>query len=341
MRFQKNIVEWVSIDWFKHFDMKIAIFSPNWAFLSGAKSMHRYVEEFVNEYCEKEVDYEEAKHYEGDIIVCFNGRPDLVNNCIPKEFKGMSVVHMQDYVFQSEKTLQVLKENEIDYLMCYNNHDRHDPFFRKAYGEYFGKVISVPFGYNDLRFKSETELRSRVNKVVALGSVNPVADPLCIADVKAYADFYKGEEFTHKWRRRLVINTEMLSDEMDSLLPIFPKTKDFDYDIVDTYNSYRMFTSGESIMNYPSVKTFEGMACGSALVCSDHACYKELGLIGGYNCVMYKQYDVFDFKKQVNYYQYHMDDLERIAKMGQKLVEKQYNPKAIAKNLFHELKARL
>ena len=319
---------------------RIAVLSPNWSFLSGPKSMHRYAEEFIKAYCEKEVDYEEAKHYDGDIIVCFNGRPDIEKNCPPKEFKGIKIIHTMDHVFQADKTLQVLKENEVDYLMCYNSHDIYDRFFRSAYKEYIGKVIPVPFGYNDLRFRSEMGFRSRINKVVALGSVNPVADPLCIADVKAYAEFYKDEKFTHKWRRLLAVNTETLSDEMDSLLPIFPETKDFGYDIVQTYNSYRMFTSGESIMHYPSVKTFEGMACGSALICSDHQCYRDLGLIDGYNCIMHEQHNIFDFKKQVNYYQYHMDDLERIANMGKKLVEDKYNPKAIAQKLFFEFKKR-
>jgi len=321
-------------------NLKIGVLSPNMAFFSGEKSMHRWAEEFIDEYADMTLSYEKAKTYDGDIMVCFNGRPDLAQNCPPKEFKGMSALHLQDHVFQTEKTLQVLKENEIDYVLAYNRHDKHDPFFKAIYKDYIGKVIDVPFGYNDLRFRDNKDFSDRKNKVIALGSVNPVADPLCIADIEVYAEFNKAEDFTHKWRRMLVDHRHILSAEMDSLLPVFPQTKDFGYDIVETYNNYRMFTSGESIMNYPSVKTFEGMACGSVLVCSDHACYKELGLYDGLNCIMHKQYDIEDFRKNIQFYQQYPAALERIAKEGKSLVEKNYNPKMIAKTLYNNLERK-
>lgn len=317
--------------------LKIAVLNPNMAFLSGDRSMHRWAEEFIDKYAHMTISYEKAKTYDGDIILCFNGRPDLPGQCPPKEFKGFKAVHLMDHVFQTEKTLLALQENDIDYVMTYNRHDKYDSFFKEVYTDYSDKVIPIPFGYNDNRFIDIKDFGARKNKVIALGSVNPVSDPLCLADIEIYAEFNKQEDFTHKWRRMLVEDRNMLSPEMDSLLPVFPQTKNFDYDIVDTYNNYKMFTSGESIMNYPSVKTFEGMACGSVLVCSDHKCYRDLGLIDGLNCIMHKQYDIVDFRDKVRYYQEQPNLLKNISESGKHLMELNFTPKIIAKRLYNSL----
>lgn len=317
--------------------MRIAVLNPNYNFLSGPRSMHRYAEVFINKYCSDILTYEQAQVYKGDVIVQLSGRPDLFQNCPPKEFKGLKVVHLMDHVFQVNRTNEKLKENEIDYVMCYNRHDLYDDFFKYAYKEYIGKVIPVPFGFNDLRFSSKYPYLERKNKVLALGAVNPVSDPLCIADIAVYAAFYKDEPFTHKWRRMLSLNEKRFESIMDSLLPSYPKTKDFSYDIVGKYNEYKMFTSGESIMNYPSVKTFEGMACGSVLVCSDHQCYKDLGLVDKQNCLMHSQYDLNSFEEVVLWGQNNPEELARISEEGINLAKERYTPEKIADYLFTKL----
>lgn len=317
--------------------MKIAVLNPNYSFLTGEMSMHRYAEEFLKNFTHKVVTYEEAKSYEGDVVICFNGRPDLNENHPPKEFKGLKIVHLQDHVFQAENTKRKLKAHGVEWVMAYNSHDLHDPFFQEVYKDWSGKVIPVPFGYNNLRFKNFKNWEDRKSRVVALGSVNPVKDPLCEADIKEFSNFFKDEIWTHKWRRMLAENKEPLSDIMESYLPDFPKTKDFNYSILDVYNNYKLFTTCESIMHYPSVKTFEGMACGSALVCSDHLCYSDLGLVDGVNCIRHKQYDLEDFRNKVSYYLNNDSELEAIAKNGQLLAEEFYNPYVIAKGLFHKI----
>lgn len=317
--------------------MRIKVLNSNYGFLTGDRSMHRWAEEFMNTYTEGAISYEDAKSYDGDMIVCLNGRPDLFENCPPKEFKGVKVVHLMDHVFRVKETLSVLKENNVTHLMCYNRHDLYDPFFKHFYSDYIGKVIPVPFGYNDLRFKNNTPFEQRKNKVVSLGSVNPVSDPLCLSDIQEYADFNKGEKFTHKWRRMLVENIGDLKDIMDSRLPVFPETKDFGYDIAQEYNGYKMFTTCASIMNYPSVKTFEGMACGSVFVCEDLPCYRDIGFIHGQNCVMHEKGNIEDFKWEVTQMENNPQWLELISKNGQKFVEKNFNPKKIAENLYHDL----
>ena len=317
---------------------RIGVINPNWGFLSGEKTMHRWAEVFIRDYAEV-LSYEEAKTYDGDAVICLNGRPDLKENHPPKEFKGLKAVHLMDHTFQVQRTRKVLKEHEIEMLLAYNEHDLFDPFFQHFYPDYIGKVIPVPFGFNDKRFWQIgfNTWKWRVNKVAAFGAVNPVSDPLCIADIKDYAEFNKHEEFTHKWRRQLFMNKAFLASELDSFFPEWPKTKDFDYDIVQAYNQYKMFTTCESIMFYPSVKTFEGMACGSVFVASDHPCYDKIGLMDGVNCIKHKQYSIEDFKEKVNYYQEHEDELAVIAENGIKFVNEFYRPDKIALNLYTKL----
>jgi glycosyltransferase involved in cell wall biosynthesis len=322
--------------------MRIAVLKPNWGFLSGEKSMHQWADKFIRNYANCVVSYEEAKTYQGDAIVCFNGRPDLLENYPPKEFKGLKVVHLMDHVFQAEKAYQNLKENGVHYVMCYSRLDLFDSFFREAYPDYIGKVISVPFGFNDLRFKNLKPFEERYDRVIALGAVNPVSDPLCIInDIAMFAEHYKREEFTHRWRRKLEQRKEDLLPIMDSLLPSFPRTKDFDYDIVETYNNYQMFTTCESLMGYPSVKTYEGMACGSVFVGNDHPCYAEIGLVSGRNCLLHKQEDMADFSKAVEWGKVNPDKLKQIAENGEKFIRQSYSPEKVAKNLFTNLEACL
>jgi glycosyltransferase involved in cell wall biosynthesis len=318
--------------------MKIGILNPNWGFFSGEKTLHRWAEFFIEEYATDILSYEEAKTYTGDMIVCLNGRPDLLANCPPKEFKGIKVVHLMDHVFRVEETLRALEVNGIDFLLCYNDHDLFDPFFQHYYKDYIGKVLAVPFGY-DSRFINTTPFGARTNKVVALGSVNPTSDPLCLEDIKEFAQFWKerDEPFTHKWRKMLSDNREDLKEIMDSRLPVFPQTKDFEYDIVAEYNKYKMFTTCESIMNYPSVKTFEGMACGSVLVCSDDPCYLQLGLVNSINCIKHSKYDLNEFKEKIEYYQNNEEELKAIAIQGERFVREFYNPEKIAKRLYKDL----
>ena len=316
--------------------MKIATLEFNGNFLAGDRSMHLYADVFRKKYCEANLTMEEAKTYNGDVIMCFNGRPDL-GGCPPREFKGKSFIHLMDHNFQTAKTLRALEECHDPYLMVYQGVKKYDPFFRHFFNKYHDRTIDVPFGYNNLRFKNTKPFNERKNKVVALGAVNPVSDPLCINDIRHFAEFFKDEEYTHKWRHMLRSATAELSEIMDSRLPTIPKTKDFDYDIVQEYNDYKMFTTCESIMRYPSVKTFEGMACGSVLVCSDHHCYKDLGLRHGVNCIMHKDLNINSFNYIVGEWLSRPRDLEKIAEKGRLFAYGYYTPSAVADNLYGDI----
>jgi glycosyltransferase involved in cell wall biosynthesis len=316
---------------------RIAVLEPNLGFLTGDRTLHRYAEVFMELFSDGVVSYDEAKTYQGDAIVCFNGRPDLDRNHPPKEFKGLKVVHLMDHVFQVERALKNLREHDVHYVLGYNRHDKYDPFFQAHFGEYVEKLIPVPFGFNDLRFRSTNRFSDRINKVVGLGAVNPVSDPLCLTDIELYTTFHKNERWTHRWRKKLSDSIHFLENEMDSYFPQFPETKKFDYDILETYNAYKMFTTCEGIMNYPSVKVFEGMACGSVFIGNDNDCYKAIGLVSGQNCLLHRYEDVEDFKRTVQWAQENPKALEEISLNGQRFVRENFTPFKIASYLNAQL----
>ena len=275
-----------------------------------------------------------------DVLLNFNshlGKSQFTQSL--KKFNGLKIFHVNDYFWNrpaSELNIY-LEKYGVDYLMGYSRHDLHCEYFKKSFPSYLGKVISVPFGFSD-RFVLLNTFENRNNKCLALGSVNPLR-PLQsdLSNFVESANFFPDESWFHKFRRMLVIEKNNLSNIMDSMLPEFPEYKDFQYDLVDKLNSYKMFVSDESIFNFPPAKYFEGPACGSVLVCSDHNCNKELGFIDAQNCIMHKQYDTADFGEKIRYYLDNQDKLSKIQENGTKYVRDNFNHKSIAKKLRYSI----
>lgn len=280
---------------------------------------------------------EQALRKHCDVLLNFNSVDPSDFTAAVKRFTGVKIFHVMDYFWRepgSKKNAR-LKEYGVDYLMSYSSSDKHCAYFKKTFPDYIGYVLPVPFGYAD-RFVNTTSFLKRKQKCVALGSVNPLrpedAKPI---NYQESASFFPNETWFHKFRRMLVEHRESLAQQMDSLLPIFPKYKDSAYDIVETLNSYQMFTSDESIFFFPSAKTFEGIASGSVLVCSDHPCFSEFGFVNGVNCIQHKELDITDFKERVRYWQEHPETLEQIQKNATDFIARNYSHVAVANGLVN------
>ena len=271
-----------------------------------------------------------------DVLVCFNGLPHLESNKPVKEFQGLKIYHVMDFTFFPSLSNKTLEEGGVDYVFGYARHDRYSDFFQKYYPGYGGKVISVPFGFAP-RFKELIPFGQRKNKVIALGSVNSFVDP--VHEVEGFQElneFFlkRGEKFMHKFRRMLVEREASLVNIMDSKLPHFPQVKDFGYDIFQVLNEYRMFVNCESLLYFPSAKTFEGPAAGSVLMCSTHPCFSDLGFEDGVNCVKHKEFDMQDFREKAEYYRNNPEQLEEIQKNGTRFVRENYNYKKVAQSVY-------
>jgi hypothetical protein len=273
-----------------------------------------------------------------DILLNFNStQPEEFTPAI-KRFKGVKIFHLMDYFWYepgSDKYKR-LKEYNVDYLMSYSSSDKNCPYFQKYFPDYIGKVIAVPFGFPS-RFVSETPFKDRKNKCVALGSVNPFrpADS-APKNYQETADFYKDEPFLHKFRRMIVENMPKLESEIDSKLPVFPQYKDYKYDIVKTFNEYKMFTCDETMFFFPTAKTYEGTACGSVMVCSDHPCFTEFGFEDGVNCIKHRQFDIDHLKEKIKYYQENPAELSKIAERSLAFTRKNYSHPAVANKIYKE-----
>ena len=274
-----------------------------------------------------------------DVLVCFNGFPYLERNKPIKGFNGLKIYHLMDNIYFPTISNKILRETGVDFVFGYARYDKYFQFFQEKYPQYQDKVIPVPFGFAG-RFQAVVPFKERKNKVIALGSVNSIVDPIHnIDELEESNKFFlaRGEKFMHKFRHMLVENEAQLTDIMDSKLPHFPKVKDFAYDIVQTLNQYKMFVSCESLLYFPSAKTFEGPACGSVLVCSEHPCFSDYGFEDGVNCIKHREFDINNFRDKVSYYLNNLDKLEEIQKRGTQFVRDNYNHQKVAQYVYAKI----
>ena len=274
-----------------------------------------------------------------DALVCLNGRPDLRPHRPPRRFDGLKIYHVMDHMVDTGAIAQALSAGGVDWVMGYSSLDQFDGFFRQYYPAYTNRVINVPFGFHP-RFEMRTPFRERQARCVAVGSVNPIRDPLLDpARITEYTDHFRDERWMHKFRRQLVERAETLTDVIDSTLPVFPETKNTGFDMVSKMNDYQMFVSCESVFFFPSAKTFEGPAAGAVMICSDHACNRALGFVDGDNCIMHRAFDVDHCRDQVARYIADPETLPRIHERGTEFVRTHYSHEEVARKLHNDITA--
>ena len=108
------------------------------------------------------------------------------------------------------------------------------------------------------------------------------------------------------------------------------------FDMVETFNKYKMFTCPEELVGMPGIGAIEGMACGTAYLGIEHEMYKSLGLIPG---VHYIPYDgtLDGMVKVIKEYQLKPDELERIANAGCDYVRSRFNEEAVINTFVKQL----
>lgn len=273
-----------------------------------------------------------------DALVCFNGRAYLSQNKPPRQYKKKKFFHTMDFSDNILKSSKALKN--ADYLMGYCNHDVYSPFFRKYFSAFTGKVIRVPFGYG-ARFFCKAKVSERINKCIALGSVNPVADPLMATDaLLEYKKFYSMHEYSHEVRRAIQQNCDQWQSSIESKLPVYPETKNNAYDAVEELNKYTMFINDASIDEFPPARTYEGIACGCIMVAEDLGIYKELGFEDGKNCVLFEKGNYDMMIEKINYYIQHIEKLENMQRESLKLA-KNFSHDKVAKKIYQDIANRI
>lgn len=272
-----------------------------------------------------------------DVLVCFEGRAYLPEMAPPREFTGLKAYHAWEFVFYAPETNRALVEGGVDVVLGYCRHDEYSPFFRAMFPSFTGRTIAVPFGFQP-RFAPRVPFAERIGKVVGLGSINPVDDPLCPpGELDAYVAFHAGERWTHRWRRTLLEHADELSDVLDARFPVFPETKDFSYDAVEVLNAYAMFANDPGLMAFPPARTYEGAACGALLVGEDSAVHRDLGFVHGENALLHAADDSEDFARVVREAIAEPERLRQMAEAGQRMVHERYTHPTVARALYEQL----
>ena len=266
-------------------------------------------------------------------LLNFSGQPTIEENAMPKDFTGLKIAHVMDYMSQATENHAALRAQGVDYVFGYAAHDKHCAFFQTYYPSYVGRVIPVPFGFHP-RFTNQKPFAERARMAAALGSVSVFGSRLHGAPFREAVDFFlfkQREPFMHKFRRMLQEREREFESFMVSRLPHYPQESDFKYDLVAELNTYQLFTSCESMFYFPAAKTFEGPAAGSVLICSEHPCFTDLGFEDGVNCIKHKEFDTLDFRAKVEAALGNQEKLAAIAAAGTALVRERYSHHAIGK----------
>ena len=269
-----------------------------------------------------------------DIVIGFSGRVDKLLHCCSAHYHGLKIYHVMDYVYCAHKANNKLKKRKVDYVLGYCNHGKHCGFFQKYYSGYKDKVIAVPFGFGE-RFKAYKPFNERINKAIALGSVNPINDAKD-KSLKEYAAFFDSEEFTHKLRRAVVLHRDEWREYIDDKLPTHPETKNPFYDPVEELNNYTMFINDAGLMNFPPARTYEGIACGCVMVAEDREIYKDLGFVDSVNCILFEP---GNYEQMVSKVEFYIKNPQLLINMHDNSVtlSKKYTHGSVASYLYREV----
>jgi glycosyltransferase involved in cell wall biosynthesis len=114
----------------------------------------------------------------------------------------------------------------------------------------------------------------------------------------------------------------------------------YKFDIVKSYNDYKMFVVPEEAIGLPGIGFVEGMACGAAFVGLRDPMYSDLGLIDGKNYIGYDG-TLEDMIAKIAYYQRHEKELAIISENGYNLVRDKFAGPKVSKDFIEELKKQI
>jgi hypothetical protein len=245
----------------------------------------------------------------------------------------------------------------VDCFIVENNLAKNSEYFKKYFPWYMGDVYHIPYVFQE-RFKNNINFKNRKNLCFATGTFEILPNK---PRYKYFMDFFKSDTL-HPVRKIIYQNKDNLDGLIDSkvsdynevkskqikgnvfniaiakIYNIFfvKQTKYFQFDVVQKYNEYKMFTVPEEASDMPGIGFVEGMACGGAYIGKDDPMYRDLGLVP---MVHYISYDgtLDDLIVKIKFFQNNSDELEKIADNGYKFVNKNFNNKIVSEKLFYDL----
>lgn len=290
-----------------------------------------------------------------DIVLAYRGTAsslymlDQVN-----AFKAIGMIHF----WGKKEESALMKKINPDILFNECDLTKYSEIFKRYYSWYNKEMIIHPFVYAS-RFKRIKPFKERKCMAFATGTITYKNDP-------DFLEIY-GNPCNQPARKQIKDNEEKLKeyifctscDYSENAKSIEIKRNNFfsrlykslhykmyesqqknyySFDMVESFNNYKMCIVGEEILGIPGIGFVEGMACGCAYIGQKVGYYEDYGMKEG---VHYIGYDgtLEDLISKIKYYQQpeHQEELEQIANAGYEFAIKNFNGKASAEKLLNEL----
>ena len=270
-------------------------------------------------------------------------------------FKAISMIHFSGSKSESEEMSRL----HPDVLFNESNLSEYSKIFKTFYPWYEGPFIIHPFVAAS-RFQRRISFSERENKAFATGTIT-------YKDTPEFLEVY-GDACDQPSRKQIKDNENSLADLLvctskdfsEGTKTIKTTMKDgglkrlynslhyklfesqqksyYSFDMVQSFNKYKMCIVGEEILGVPGIGFVEGMACGCAYIGQRTGYYEDYGMKEG---VHYIGYDgtLDDLKDKIRYYQRpeHQEELEKIANAGYEFAEANFRGEAAAKTLLEKL----
>ncbi len=290
-----------------------------------------------------------------DLVIIYNVQQDNFCGISGVDaFKALSMLHFHGKAEEDK----IINEANVSCLFGEVNLQNNCELYQNYYHVDKPWVVH-PFVYAE-RFKNLKPFSERKNMAFATGTityklhkefVDTYGDPCdqpTRKQIKDNPDYFKDTIYCTSSDYLEDEPGKKINDNDFFLVKLYKKVynrthvgkqkKYFSFDMVESFNNYKMCIVGEEILGIPGIGFVEGMACGCAYIGLDIPPYRDWGLIPG---VHYITYDgtIEDLRHVIEYYQAdeHQAELEQIAKTGCEYVKAKFNGNAVAEKLLHDL----
>lgn len=267
-------------------------------------------------------------------------------------FDGMKIFHVMDHQNLAYECNEFLESSGVDYVMGYNRHDLHSPFFQMMYPRYIGKVIDVPFGFDDT-WAVHKSFHERTDKCLGAGTIESLewVRKSYSHRVRDYLDYYSADYHSmHELRYLVNRERKKLGNIIDCKFNDVSKSintneskKHYSFfveDVVGLFNNYKMFLNDESLLNFPPIRTYEGIAAGCVMVCHKDDSYTDYGFRDGETCIMFEKYNLDEMEEKIIYYLYQAPEkLEAIQERSVNYVRENFNHAVIADMMYSKIRS--
>lgn len=272
----------------------------------------------------------------------------LTERSMFKKFMGKKILHATHFYENTEIVADNVRRAGVTTMVAEVD-IRKSAYFKKYFG-FISSIRILPFALRS-RYRDTTAFSLRKNKCVALGTLAFFPDGH--EPTASHRAFFNTNTL-HPMRKTIFDHTGELTPVIDSRIVthkkkpqnkkrgiveilwsnINPAEKEYhSFDIVKTYNEYRIFVSPEETIGQPSVNIIEGMACGCAYIGLDSPMYGDMGFAKGIHYIVYDG-TLGDLVRKIEYYQAHPDELERIAAAGRAFVLAHCKPDRVVREFM-------